>query len=218
MTLEIDRDTYQALVDTLRRGIERLQGQPAEETWTNVATAVTRALWSGAISNDGSAISGYDIDGVVVDGLDQDRGGAIVAAGHLHLTDWRGSWPTVPFRVSVRREEEDVVLLQLGDGRFTSLSSHSSTRLPRVPVVFLLEVTLKPANENLPARSDEVLASLRRWCAEHQAGQIVGPDWQTLTLQQAERLIIQSGIASQDHLQTTWLDGAEALRIAWLSK
>lgn len=163
---------------------------------------------------------GYWSDGVVIEHLQLQSCYTIFLQGYtwcsesgLDASQWR-----VPVQVRLVFSAQDFSHLEhldvlMGEAHLRSLYGHKSWKWKGEPTEWLLRfhVLRPPISKPDPT---VLVGELHVWTTHHPNGQIVGPDWLPMTLEQAETYI--RGRTREDHevlFEETWLDGAAAIKL-----
>lgn len=140
----------------------------------------------------------------------------LCVTGLLWCADHRQQW-RVPFKTELHicqgpRLKLTHVEISLGDGAFNSLKV-PDVRKFREPETWLCTFPIPRPDEEIP-HPETFLNQLHRWLSSMPGSVIVGPDWQPLPLERAERLIRERVLAGESvTLTPTWLDGADAIHV-----
>ena len=176
---------------------------------------VERALWMHWDADDNT--KGFWEDGVSLASLERVGDRKMALGGAIWCADHRQQW-LVPAQVLLEINEAGDGLLRatirFGDGTSASLRDHGARPHGDLPETWLCSVEIEPPRSS-QEKVTTVLLELRAWLHEHPEGKVVDPDWELVSPEAAEDLIIRHAKAGcLPVLKSTWLDGNAAM---WVS-
>ena len=204
----------QQLLDRLEPIVRRVLEPDSEEQRTD-AVADLQTLLEYALCDLmrlKTSTAGFWCDGVEFQQV------VPVVDGRLHCVGaaWCNAEWRVPIFVGLSTNCREVVRVDvgLGDGTLDNLAQHEDRPL-RVPSAWLerYRVVAGPPDPRLDPLV--ILTQLHEWLAANPQGRIVGPDWKYLSLEAAQSLVHDEASSGRPVVvETTWLDGASAVRLA----
>jgi hypothetical protein len=158
--------------------------------------------------------TGFWCDGVEFQQVAPQPEGIVRCVGSAWCAD-RDQW-RVPIFVDLALTGSELARIDvgLGDGNLDNLKQHKGRSL-QVPDSWLERYRVVAGPRDPQLDPSVVISQLQRWLSDNPNGRIVGPDWESMSVEDACRFVHEETRCRRPIiLQPTWLDAASAIRMS----